>query len=131
MLRIKLKHLDEYADARRKVADEYYQAFAGHPNLQIPLRAKYSDHVFHQYTLILNNTDRNKLREFLASKEIPSMIYYPVPLHLQKAYHDVRYKEGVFPVTEMLCAGVFSLPIHTEMKQETQQYIIDSFLEFF
>jgi dTDP-4-amino-4,6-dideoxygalactose transaminase len=130
VLRIKLKHLDEYAAARRKVADYYDRAFAGNPKIKTPVRYKNSDHVFHQYTLVLKGADRNKLREYLASKEIPAMIYYPVPLHLQKAYRDARYKEGDFPVTEMLCANVISLPIHTEMKEETQKYIVDSVLEF-
>jgi dTDP-4-amino-4,6-dideoxygalactose transaminase len=86
ILRIKLKHLDDYAAARRHVADAYDKAFAGHPNMVTPARAKNSDHVFHQYTLQLVDADRNKLREFLAARNVPSMIYYPVPLHLQKAY---------------------------------------------
>jgi len=131
ILRIKLKHLDAYASARRTVADAYDKAFAGHPHLVTPPRAKNSDHVFHQYCLQLVNADRNKLREFLAAKNIPSMIYYPVPLHMQKAYLDPRYKAGDFPVTEKLCASVIALPIHTEMKAETQQYIINGVLEFF
>ncbi len=131
ILRIKLKHLDEYAAARNKVADYYDKAFANHPNIVTPKRFKNSDHVFHQYTLVLKNADRNKLREFLANKNIPAMIYYPVPLHLQKAYRDPRYKEGDFPVTEMLCANVISLPIHTEMTEETLKYITASLLEFF
>lgn len=79
---------------------------------------------------MLNGADRNKMREFLASREIPSMIYYPVPLHLQKAYRDDRYQEGDFPVTERLCANVLSLPIHTEMESSVQQHIIDAVLEF-
>lgn len=131
ILRIKLKHLDEYASARNRVADFYDNIFAGHPNLITPKRFKNSNHVFHQYTLVLKNADRNKLREFLADKGIPAMIYYPVPLHLQKAYRDPRYKEGDFPVTEMLCGHVISLPIHTEMKEETMRYIGDAVLEFF
>jgi UDP-2-acetamido-2-deoxy-ribo-hexuluronate aminotransferase len=131
VLRIKLKHLDEYAAARNRVADYYDKAFAGHANIQTPKRFKNSDHVFHQYTLVLKNADRGKLREFLATKDIPAMIYYPVPLHLQKAYRDARYKEGDFPVTEMLCANVISLPIHTEMEEETLNYISQSVLEFF
>lgn len=130
ILRIKLRHLDEYAVARRHVADTYDNAFAGQKKIVTPKRAAFSDHVFHQYTLLLNGADRNKMREFLASKEIPSMIYYPVPLHLQKAYRDDRYQEGDFPVTEKLCANVLSLPIHTEMEASTQQYIIDAVLEF-
>lgn len=130
VLRIKLKHLDEYAAARRSVADFYDQAFAQHPKIVTPARTKSSTHVFHQYTLVLKDADRNKLREQLASKEIPSMIYYPVPLHMQKAYRDDRYKPGDFPVTEHLCAHVISLPIHTEMKEETLKYITASVLEF-
>jgi UDP-2-acetamido-2-deoxy-ribo-hexuluronate aminotransferase len=123
ILRIKLRHLDGYAEARRRVAANYDKAFEKHPKLVTPKRFRSSDHVFHQYTLIVKNADRNKLREYLASKEIPSMIYYPVPLHLQKAYRDERYKEGDFPVTEKLCASVLSLPIHTEMKEDVQAYI--------
>jgi UDP-2-acetamido-2-deoxy-ribo-hexuluronate aminotransferase len=131
ILRIKLKHLDEYAAARNNVADYYDKAFANHPHLVTPKRFKNSNHVFHQYTLVLKNADRNKLREHLANKNIPAMIYYPVPLHLQKAYSDARYKAGDFPVTEMLCANVISLPIHTEMTEETLKYIADVVLEFF
>jgi UDP-2-acetamido-2-deoxy-ribo-hexuluronate aminotransferase len=130
ILRIKLRELDKYAAARNKAAAYYDKAFANHPKLKTPTRASYSNHVFHQYTLQLNDVDRDKLREFLASKEIPAMIYYPIPLHLQKAYLDPRYKEGDFPVTEKLCASVVSLPIHTELDEETLKYITDSVLEF-
>jgi len=130
ILRVKLKYLDQYAAARRAVADRYDSAFKNHPEITTPAREKYSDHVFHQYTLILKNADRNKMREYLASKEIPAMIYYPVPLHLQKAYTDPRYKAGDFPVTEWLCANVISLPIHTEMNPEVQEYIIENVLSF-
>ncbi|MGP8215836.1 MAG: DegT/DnrJ/EryC1/StrS family aminotransferase [Bacteroidia bacterium] len=130
VLRIKLRHLDEYAKARQKAAAYYDKAFSGHPKIQIPARSKHSTHVFHQYTLVLKGADRDKLRTHLAGKEIPAMIYYPVPLHLQKAYRDPRYKEGAFPVTENLCKSVISLPIHTELSEETQSYIADSVLEF-
>ncbi len=130
ILRIKLRELDNYAAARNKAAAYYDKAFANTPKLKIPARATYSNHVFHQYTLQLNGVDRDKLREFLSSKEIPAMIYYPIPLHLQKAYLDPRYKEGDFPVTEKLCASVMSLPIHTELDEETLKYITDSVLEF-
>ena len=131
ILRIKLNHLDEYAESRNHVADYYDSAFEGHPNIITPKRFKNSNHVFHQYTLVLKNSDRNNLRVFLASKDIPAMIYYPVPLHLQKAYLDTRYKEGDFPDTEMLCNSVISLPIHTEMAEATMKYITDAVLEFF
>lgn len=129
ILRIKLRHLDEYAAARNAAADYYDKAFAGNKKLTTPARAKNSTHVFHQYTLQLHGVDRNQLREQLAAKGIPAMIYYPVPLHLQKAYLDPRYKEGDFPVTEQLCASVISLPIHTELDEETLKYITDSVLE--
>lgn len=130
ILRIKLRHLDEYCAARQKAASFYDKAFANHPNIKIPERSRHSTHVFHQYTIVLQNADRNKLRERLAGKGIPAMIYYPVPLHLQKAYRDSRYKEGDFPVTEMLCNSVLSLPIHTELDEETLKFISDSVLEF-
>ena len=130
ILRIKLRHLDEYASARQKVAAFYDRAFANHPNIIIPERFPNSTHVFHQYTLVLKNSNRDQLREYLASKEIPAMIYYPVPLHFQKAYTDPRYKAGDFPVTEWLCANVISLPIHTEMNEETLNYITENVLGF-
>lgn len=130
VLKIKLKHLDEYAAARNKVAAYYDKAFGGNPKITIPARAKHSTHVFHQYTLQLNGIDRSKLKEFLASKDIPSMIYYPIPLHMQKAYASERYRQGDFPVTEKLCACVLSLPMHTELEEETLKYITDNVLEF-
>ncbi|MCE3280217.1 MAG: putative PLP-dependent enzyme involved in cell wall biosis [Bacteroidetes bacterium] len=130
ILRIKLRDLDNYAAARNKAAAHYDKAFANNSKLKTPARAKYSDHVFHQYTLQLNGVDRDKLREFLASKDIPAMIYYPIPLHMQKAYLDPRYKAGDFPVTEKLCASVVSLPMHTELDEETLNYISSSVLEF-
>ena len=122
--------MDEYAAARNKAAAFYDKAFANHPKLKTPKRVKNSTHVFHQYTLQLNGVDRNALRDFLSQRGIPAMIYYPIPLHLQKAYKDERYKEGDFPVTEKLCASVVSLPMHTELDEETLKYICDSVLEF-
>ena len=130
ILRIKLRQLDNYCAARNKAASYYDKAFANNPKLKTPARAVYSNHVFHQYTLQLNGVDRNALREFLAARDIPAMIYYPIPLHLQKAYLDDRYKSGDFPVTEKLCASVVSLPMHTELDEETLKYITDSVLEF-
>lgn len=130
VLRIKLRHLDEYAAARNKVAAYYDKAFSGHPKITTPVRENKSNHVFHQYTLLLNGADRNQLREFLATKSIPSMIYYPVPLHLQKAYTDDRYKEGDFPVTESLCKSVISLPMHTELSDADINRITSAVLEF-
>jgi dTDP-4-amino-4,6-dideoxygalactose transaminase len=130
ILRIKLRHLDEYASARNKVAAYYDKAFANHPKLKTPARVKNSNHVFHQYTLQLKQVDRTALREFLSDNGIPAMIYYPIPLHMQKAYADSRYKAGDFPVTEQLCASVISLPMHTELSEETLNYITNKVLEF-
>lgn len=130
VLRAKLPHLDEYAAARRKAADYYDAAFAGNPHLQTPVRSAFSTHVFHQYTLVTSGIDRNALQKFLADRDIPAMIYYPVPLHLQKAYLDPRYKAGDFPVTEHLCNTVISLPMHTELDEEQLQHITSSVLEF-
>lgn len=131
ILDIKLKHLDEYAQSRNRAAAYYDKAFANEPHLKTPVRFKKSTHVFHQYTLVTNGIDRNKLQEFLTAKGVPAMIYYPVPLHMQKAYLDPRYKEGDFPVTEMLCKSVISLPIHTHLDEEQLEYITTSVLEFF
>ncbi len=130
ILRIKLRRLDEYAAARNRAAAYYDKAFAENAALRVPARAANSTHVFHQYTLQLEGVDRQALRDFLSTKEIPAMIYYPIPLHLQKAYRDDRYKEGDFPVTEKLCAQVISLPMHTELSDEQLAFITDAVLEY-
>lgn len=114
----------------RTVASFYDKAFAGHKILRIPVRVANSTHVFHQYTLQATGIDRTALRAFLAGKEIPSMVYYPIPLHLQKAYASSEYPEGSLPVTENLCKCVFSLPVSTEMDQEQLEYITRHVLEF-
>jgi dTDP-4-amino-4,6-dideoxygalactose transaminase len=130
ILNVKLGHLDEYAAKRRLAADFYDNAFANNPRLKTPCRFTRSTHVFHQYTLETRNVDRKALIEYLASKDIPAMIYYPVPLHMQKAYLDPRYKPGDFPVTEHLCETVFSLPMHTELDTEQLAHITQSVVEF-
>lgn len=130
VLRVKLRYLDKYAAARNAVADYYDKAFANHPKIKTPVRVKNSNHVFHQYTLQLKGVDRTALREHLAAKGIPAMIYYPVPLHLQKAYVNPKNKDSDFPVTINLCANVISLPIHTEMDNDTLKHIVNSVLEF-
>jgi UDP-2-acetamido-2-deoxy-ribo-hexuluronate aminotransferase len=130
VLRVKLKHLDQYAAARNKAADFYDKAFANNPKIKTPARAKNSTHVFHQYTIVLNGVDRTKLKEYLASKDIPAMIYYPKPLHHQKAYANPMFKDADFPITVELCKNVISLPMHTEMDEETLFYITSSVLEF-
>jgi len=130
VLNVKLRHLDHYAHARQQVAAAYDKVFNSQPELIIPGRFTRSTHVFHQYTLQVKGIDRNKLQEFLATKEIPSMIYYPIPIHLQKAYQDGRYNPGDFPVSELLSRTVISLPMHTEMDTEQLGYITSSVLEY-
>jgi dTDP-4-amino-4,6-dideoxygalactose transaminase len=130
VLRVKLARLDAYAEARNLAAEYYDNAFKNHPKLKTPARFEKSTHVFHQYTLVTEGVDRNAMQEFLMKKEVPAMIYYPVPLHLQKAYLDPRYKEGDFPVTEQLCKTVISLPMHTELDDDQLQFITSSVLEF-
>jgi dTDP-4-amino-4,6-dideoxygalactose transaminase len=130
ILRIKLRHLDTYSAERNKVANYYDNAFGANKKLKIPKRVTYSNHVFHQYTLQLNNVDRDEIIAFLLEKEVPAMIYYPIPLHRQDAYNDSRYKKEDFPVTEKLCATVISLPMQTELSEEQLKYITDSVLEF-
>ncbi len=129
VLKAKLKHLDEYAMARNNAANYYDKAFANHTNIQIPARSNNSTHVFHQYTIKLCGIDRAKFREKLSERGIPAMIYYPIPLHQQNAYKSDRYKSDDFPVTEMLCSCVLSLPMHTELTNDELKYITDNVLE--
>ncbi len=130
ILDVKLEHLDEYAEARRRAADYYDQAFEASSKINTPVRYEKSTHVFHQYTFTLNGVDREGLQKHLNDKGVPMMIYYPVPLHMQKAYRDTRYKEGDFPNSEKLAATVASLPMHTELDEEQLEFITRSVLEF-
>ncbi len=129
ILRIKLRHLDEYCDARRAAADYYDNAFKNNPKIVTPFRAHYCTHVFHQYTLQLKNADRNKLQEQLAERKIPSMIYYPVPSHKQNMLKEYGTADLSLPVTDMLQDCVISLPIHTELTTEELAYITTNVLE--
>jgi UDP-2-acetamido-2-deoxy-ribo-hexuluronate aminotransferase len=130
ILKVKLQYLDQFAAKRRAAADYYDNALSGNPKIKVPYRYGKSTHVFHQYTLVLKDVDRHKLIEHMSTKGIPVMIYYPVPLHLQKAYLDPRYRPGDFPVTEAISDSVISLPMHTELDQEQLAYITESLLEF-
>ncbi|MCB0653621.1 MAG: DegT/DnrJ/EryC1/StrS family aminotransferase [Saprospiraceae bacterium] len=132
ILDIKLSHLDEYARARQSAAAYYDKAFADVDGLQIPVRQPNSSHVFHQYTLLVKNGKREVLQEYLSAHGVPSMIYYPVPLYAQEAYRG-EFSGGVefLEVTDQLCKEVLSLPIHTEMTEEIQNYIIKAVLSFF
>ena len=129
VLDAKLPHLNRYIAERQRAAAYYDKAFANHPNILIPVRDEHSTHVFHQYTLRLVDVDRDALREALAHADIPAMIYYPIPLHMQKAYQDPRYQAGDFPVAEKLAACVLSLPMHTELDNEQLEYITTHVLQ--
>ena len=131
ILSVKLKKLSEYNLARKKAADIYDEAFSGCSQIIVPARMDFSTHIFHQYTLRISNGKRNEFKNWLDSKRIPSMIYYPVPLHLQEAYSYLGYKNGDFPVTEKLCNEVISLPMHPELDQEQMDFITTSVLSFF
>lgn len=117
ILNVKLKHLDEYIKARQKAADYYDRELSGIHGITTPSRSTFSTHVFHQYTLMIE-ANRDELQKTLSSKGIPSMIYYPVPLHMQSAYTGDGYKEGDFPVSEQAAKQVLSLPMHTELNEE-------------
>ncbi len=130
VLRKKLPQLDSYNAARNKAAAFYDEAFKGHSKITTPKRADQSSHVFHQYTLKVTGVDRDALIQHLQDNEIPAMIYYPVPLHMQKAYTDERYNVGDFPIAESLITQVISLPMHTELTENQLQFITRSFLTF-
>ncbi len=131
VLNVKLPLLDEYNDARRMAAEKYSTAFAGHADIITPLIKGTDDsHVFHQYTLRVLNADRNALLKHLQDKGIPCAIYYPIPLHSQKAYADAKYNEDDFVVTNQLVKEVISLPMHTELDDEQIKFITDTILEF-
>lgn len=125
ILRVKLKYLNNYTKERNKVADFYDKNLQQLNGIEIPERALNSSHVFHQYTVKIKK-NRNLLKEKLANKGIPSMIYYPLPLHFQKAYINLNKKEDSFPITEMLSKQVLSLPIHTEMGTAQLNYIVNT-----
>jgi len=131
VLKVKLKHLDEYSAARNRMADYYDTNLAGIAEIQTPKRAVNSTHVFHQYTLRVKNGKRDELQKYLAEKNIPSMVYYPLPLYKQEAF--LQYVEEGFslPVTEQLCTEVISLPVHTEFDQEVLDVIITEINNYF
>jgi dTDP-4-amino-4,6-dideoxygalactose transaminase len=131
VLNAKLPHLDNYNKARGEAAMKYSNALANHDKIVTPfITGEEDSHVFHQYTLRILNADRNALMQYLLDKGIPCAIYYPIPLHSQKAYADSRYNEADFPVTNQLVKEVISLPMHTELDDEQIKFITDSILEF-
>ena len=131
ILNIKLKHLDNYNTARAKVAQFYNEAFASIKEIVTPVTATYSTHVFHQYTLQLKGVSRENFIAHLNAKEIPCMIYYPVPGHLQKMFGNQSNQHLDLPNTNALTPCVCSLPIHTEMDTEQLEYIVEGVKSFF
>lgn len=131
ILRVKLKQLDHFNKNRQEVADLYDKALSKIPSISIPERVSNSNHIFHQYTLKVKDGKRDDLKKFLESKNIPSMIYYPGPLHMQEAYRYLGYSESAFPITSTLCSEVLSLPMHPDMEKEQIDYIISNILDFF
>lgn len=127
VLDVKLQYLDDYIDARRQAAAFYDEALGGNEYGQIPVRSEQSSHVFHQYTIKVKG-NRDKLRNLLSADGVPSMVYYPQPLHMHMAYRYLGYKQGDFPVTEYLSKQVISLPMHTELTTEQLTYICERYL---
>jgi dTDP-4-amino-4,6-dideoxygalactose transaminase len=131
ILNVKLKYLDDYIIARQKVAQAYDKAFKDIDTLQIPYRNNYSTHVFHQYTLQVKEGKRDQLKKYLSDQGIPSMIYYPIPLYKQEAFKPYFDNRKKLSITEELCQNVLSLPIHTEMDNDTLQFITQEVNNFF
>jgi UDP-2-acetamido-2-deoxy-ribo-hexuluronate aminotransferase len=130
ILRVKLKYLDSFIQSRQRVADYYDNAFRNTGAIAVPERNGKSTHVFHQYTIKVRGVNRDRLKEYLASKDIPAMIYYPVPLHRQQAFQYLGLKDQDFPITEELCRTVLSLPMHTELDDEQLEYITTTVKDF-
>jgi dTDP-4-amino-4,6-dideoxygalactose transaminase len=131
VLRAKLPRLDIYNEARKEAAFKYDQAFEGQEHIVTPYRdAKCDTHVFHQYTLKITNGKRDALVKHLTDKNIPCAVYYPIPLHNQKAYEDPRYSDADFPVTNQLVKEVISLPMHTELTDDQIEHISKTIIEF-
>ena len=131
ILNVKLPHLDNFNVSRQSVAKRYDDAFKSIQSLQIPFREANSTHVFHQYTLKIKNGRRDEFKKYLSEHDIPSMIYYPIPLNQQKAYQPISKQIGNLSVSESLCKEVISLPIHTEFQEEQLAYIINHVKTFF
>ncbi len=131
ILRVKLRHLDDYHRLRQEAAARYDRTLSGIEGIQIPVRSAFTSHIFHQYTLQVEPPRRDALKEWLQQKGIPSQVYYPLPLHLQRAYRDLGYREGDFPVAEELCTRVLSLPMHTELQEDQLSFISDQIHQFF
>ncbi len=129
ILNVKLKYLDEYNSARKIAAEQYDTILGNHENLITPAKVSWSDHIYHQYTLKTKGIDRNLLQKRMMESKVPAMIYYPVPIHRQKAYSRPEYSEADFEITNQLSESVISLPIHTELTDTQIQHITKTFIE--
>ncbi len=131
ILKVKLKYLDDYNERRKKAASLYTELLINHPNIITPkVISGPNSHVFHQYTIRIVDKNRDKLVEYLNKKNIPCGVYYPVPLHSQKAYKNSSYNEKEFTITNQICKEVISLPMHSELKKDQVQYIVENILSF-
>ena len=128
ILNVKLSYLDDYNSARQRAAQFYSKLLENQTHFKTPIVTNFSTHIFHQYTLVINGLDRDEVQQKLKKRGIPTMVYYPIPLHLQKAFHHWGYQAGDFPISEALSTTVLSLPMHTELTEEQQVYIVDSLL---
>jgi dTDP-4-amino-4,6-dideoxygalactose transaminase len=131
ILRVKLPHLDEYNRARLMAAEKYNAALSGIASLETPVTAAFTTHIFHQYTLKVKNGQRDALKKHLDGQGIPNMVYYPIPLHRQKAFEPYVTENDSFPVSETICGEVLSLPMHTELDDEQIERITSAVRSFF
>ena len=132
ILNVKLDHLDSYCESRQKSAAFYDDALKDVEHVTTPFRSPYSSHVFHQYTIKVNEQySRDELKSYLAEQGVPSMVYYPFPLHKQKAYLEFMSEDMEFPISTTLCNSVLSLPMHTHLKIEEQEFIVRHIKLFF
>ena len=131
ILRVKLQNLEDYHRRRQEAARWYDSSLRDVEGLQVPVRSSFSTHIFHQYTLLVGAKIRDELMQYLQKQGIPSQVYYPLPLHLQRAYKYLAYHTGDFPVSEDLCKRVLSIPMHTELDQEQLAYISEQIKDFF
>ncbi|BEH00515.1 DegT/DnrJ/EryC1/StrS family aminotransferase [Bacteroides sedimenti] len=130
ILNVKLHHLNDYIEARQTAANRYYEGLFDLPSLVLPRKMPYTTHVFHQFTLKVTDGSRDELKTFLASHGIPSMIYYPLPLQSQQAFADIVREGEQLNTSELLCQQVLSLPMHTELTEEVQNFIIEKIREY-
>ena len=126
VLQVKLRYLDEFIANRKAAANYYFDALKNVGWIELPDIKQNTTHTFHQFTIKVKEGKRDALKQYLSEKGIPSMVYYPVPAHLQPAYRYLGYKEGDFPVSELLCKEVLSLPMHTELSEDQLQYICET-----